>query len=141
MIYQILLCLHPHIYKSIKTTPDLHQSKILYLVCCNQYNIVPHRTNSSFALFLYITTHINNPLNCKSSCTISDLCTVCWLQFLLTCSDFSSCSEISFYDQITSKPKYEPITIFCIYYNSTKYRLPLYPQYNLHRTTLYDISS
>ena len=124
MIYQILLCLHPHIYKSIKTTPDLHQSKILHLVCYNQYDVVPHRTNSSFALFHYITTHIKNPLNCKSSCTISDPCTVCWLQFLLTCSDFSCCRK--------------PITIFSIYYGSTptKYRLPLYPQYDLHRTTL-----
>ena len=100
MIYQILLCLHPHIYKSIKTTPDLHQSKILHLVCYNQYDIVPHRTNSSFPSFHYITTHIKNPLNCKSSYTISDQCTACWQQFLLTCSDFSCCSKMSFMIQL-----------------------------------------
>ena len=99
-LYQILLCLHPHIYKSIKTTPDLHQSKILHLVCYNQYDIVPHQTNSFFALFHYITTHIKNPLNCTSSYTISDRCTACWQQFLLTCSDFSCCSKMSFMIQL-----------------------------------------
>ena len=100
MIYQILLCLHPHIYKSIKTTPDLHWSKMRHLACYNQYDIVPHRTNSSFALFHYITTHTKNPLNCKSSYTISDHCTVCWQQFLLTCSDFSSGITMSFMIQL-----------------------------------------
>ena len=97
MIYQILLCLHPHIYKSIKTTPDLHHTKILHLVCYNQYDIVPHQTNSSFPSFHYITMHIKNPLNCISSYTISDQCTACWQQFLLTCSDFSCCSKMSSY--------------------------------------------
>ena len=93
-------CLHPHIYKSIETTPHLHRSRILHLVCYNQYGIVPHQTNSSFALFHYITMHIKNPLNCKSSGTISVQCRACWQQFLLTCSDFSCCSKISFLIQL-----------------------------------------
>ena len=115
MIYQILLCLHPHIYKSIKTTPDLLQSKILHLVCYNQYDIVPHQTNSSFALFHYITMHIKNPLNCKSFYTISDHCTACWQQFLLTCSDFSCFSKMSFMIQLhqNGNTNLSPFLVYC----------------------------
>ena len=72
--YLILLCLHPHIYKSIRTTCNLHHTKILHLICYNQYDIVPHQTNSSFPSFHYTPMHINYPLNCKSSYRILDQC-------------------------------------------------------------------
>ena len=100
MIYQILLCLHPHIYKSIKTTPDLHHTKILHLVCYNQYDIVPHQTNSSFPSFHYITTHIKNPLNCKSSYMISDQCTTISLDMFR----FFLCSKMDFMIQLHQNP-------------------------------------
>ena len=120
MIYQILLCLHPHIYKSVETTPDLHQSRILHSVCYNQYDIVPHQTNSSFALFHYITTHIKNPLNCKSSGTISVQCRACWQLFLLTCSDFSCCSKICFmiqlHQNLNTPTNLSPFLVYTIQY-------------------------
>ena len=120
MIYQILLCLHPHIYKSIKTNPDIHQSRILRSVCYNQYDIVPHQTNSSFALFHYITMHIKNPLNCKSSGTISVQRRACWQQFLLTCSDFSCCSKICFMIQLhqnqNTPTNLSPFLVYTIQY-------------------------
>ena len=113
MIYQILLCLHPHIYKSIETTPDLHRSRILHQFVITNMT-VPHQTNSSFALFRYITTHIKNPLNCKSSGTISVQCRACWQQFLLTCSDFSSCSKICFMIQLHQN--LSPFFVYTIQY-------------------------
>ena len=72
--YLILQCLHPHIYKSIRTTCDLHHTKILHLICCNQYDIVSHQTNSSFPSFHYTLMNINYPLNCKSSYRILGQC-------------------------------------------------------------------
>ena len=123
MIYQILLCLHSHIYKSIETTPNLHNTKILHLVCYNQYDIVPHQTNSSFPSFHYITMHIKNPLNCNSSYMTSDQCMACWQQFLLTCSDFSCCSKMSFTIQLDHNPNTNLSQIFLysttIYYQYT----------------------
>ena len=106
--YWILLCLQPHIYKSIETTHDLHHTKILHLICYNQYDIVPHQTNSSIPLFHYTTMHINYPLNCKSSYSLYDFRSMHSLLATISLDMFRFFDLLQYnelYDRITSKPK------------------------------------